>query len=125
MSSPEMRAAKWAATSNTGTSSLALMGVMLGEKPKTSFCYPHDGGDLGRCIGLLNAVPEWRSRLDEMRALGPEWSALVDHWPELEGMHLRDDKALYERMKAILNPIEAKNRNLIKIGDGAAIYFGR
>lgn len=124
MSDIEQRAARWAATKNTGTSSLALLAVMVGERPKTSFCYPHDGGDLGRCISLLDAVPEYRARLGEMRAIGPEWSALVDHWAELEAMH-RLDKDVYDRMKAILNPIEAKNRNLIKIGKNAAMYFGK
>lgn len=126
MDSAEKRAAKWAETGNTGTSSKALLSVMLGERPKTSFCYPHDGGDLGRCICLLQAVPEYRGRLDEMKAIGPEWAALVDHWPELEFLWLTDDKTLYARMKAILDPIEAKNRNLVKVGKGgAAFYFGQ
>lgn len=125
MTSAEMRAAKWAATGDTGSSSKAMLSVMVGERPKTSFCYPHDGGDLGRCIGLLDAVPEYRERLAEMKAIGPEWAALIDHWPELEARWRRNDDKLYERMRAILDPIEAKNRNLIKIGKGAAIHFGR
>lgn len=125
MTSPEMRAAKWAAAGKTGSSSNAMLSVMVGERPKTSFCYPHDGGDLGRCIGLLDAVPEYRERLAEMKAIGPEWDALIDHWPELEARWRRDDDKLYERMKAILDPIEAKNRKLIKFGKGgAALYFG-
>lgn len=125
MDSIEKRAARWAAGSNTGESSKAMLKVMLGERPKTSFCYPHDNSDLGRCIGLLDAVPEYRERLDEMKAIGPEWKALIEHWPELEARYRRDDKTLYERMKIILDPIEAKNRNLIKTGKGgAAMYFG-
>lgn len=124
MDSPEKRAAKWAATGKTGTSSQAMLAVMVGERPKTSFCYPHDGGDLGRCIGLLDAVPEYRERLSEVAAIGPEWAALIDHWPELEARWRRDDKSLYDRMKQILDPIEAKNRNLIKIGKGGSLYFG-
>jgi hypothetical protein len=102
-----------------------MLSVMVGERPKTSFCYPHDGGDLGRCIGLLDAVPEYRERLAEMKAIGPEWAALIDHWPELEARWRRKDEKLYERMKQILDPIEAKNRNLVKFGNGAALYTGR
>lgn len=124
MDSPEKRAAKWAATGDTGTSSKAMLSVMLGERPKTSFCYPHDGGDLGRCIKLLDAVPEYRERLAEMKAIGPAWAALIDHWPELEARWRRDDKALYERMKQILDPIEAKDRNIVKIGKHGAFHFG-
>lgn len=125
MASAELRAAKWAAAGKTGVSSLAMLAVMTGERPKTSFCYPHDGSDLGRCIGLLDAVPEYRERLAEMKAIGPEWAALIDHWPELEARWRRDDDQLYERMKEILDPIEAKNRNLIKFGKGAGLHFGR
>jgi hypothetical protein len=123
MDSVEKRAARWAASGKTGTSSKAMLSVMLGERPKTSFCYPHDGGDLGRCIGLLDAVPEYRERLNEMKSVGKEWAALIDHWPELEARWRRDDKSLYDRMKQILDPIEAENRNLVKFGHGA-LYFG-
>lgn len=125
MASAEIRAAKWAATGDTGSSSKAMLSVMVGERPKTSFCYPHDGGDLGRCIGLLDAVPEYRERLAEMKAIGPAWAALIDHWPELEARWRRRDEKLYERMKEILDPIEAKDRNIVKFGNGAALYTGR
>lgn len=125
MDSIEKRAARWAAGSSTGASSKAMLKVMLGERPKTSFCYPHDGGDLGRCIGLLDAVPEYRERLAEVKTIGSEWAALIDHWPELEARWRRDDDKLYDRMREILDPIEAKNGNLIKFGSGAAIHFGK
>lgn len=124
MDSPEVRAAKWGAGSNTGESSRAMLGLMLGVRPRTSFCYPHDGGDLGRCIGLLDAVPEYRERLDEMKAIGPEWAALIEHWPELEARWRRQDAELYDRMKQLLDPIEKKNRNIIKMGKGAILHFG-
>ncbi len=120
----EMRAAKWASSSNTGTSSKAILATMLGNPPKSRFCYPHDQGDLGRCIGLLDAVPEYRARLKEMKAIGPEWTALVENWPRLEAMYRADDKRLYDAMKAILDPIEKTNKNLIKFGSGAALHFG-
>jgi len=121
---PEMRAAQWAASGNTGTSSKVLLGVMVGKPPKSRFCYPHDGGDLGRCVALLDAVPEFRARLGEMAAVGPEWAALVTHWDELDAMYRKDDKKLYDRMKQILDPIEKTNPNLIKFGKGASLHFG-
>lgn len=124
MDSIERRAAKWAASSKTGASSLALLKVMLGDRPKTTFCYPHDGSDLGRCIGLLDAVPEYRARLGEMREIGPEWAALVDRWAELEAAWRLNERSVYDRMKKILDPIEAKNRNLVKVGKHGAIFFG-
>lgn len=126
MDSPEKRAAKWAATKGTGASSLALLAVMVGEKPDSSFSYPHDGSDLGRCIRLLEAVPEYRERLGEMAKVGKEWAGLVKHWEELEAMwHEGATEKLYNRMREILDPIEAKNRNTIKFGKGATLHFGR
>ena len=123
----EKRAATWAATGETGVSSKAMLATMMGKPPKDRFCYPHDNSDLGRCIGLLDAVPEFRDRLSEMKAVGPEWAALVDHWAELEAMYRKESasRELYDRMKAILDPIEATNKNFIKIGNGAGFYFGR
>lgn len=123
--SAELRAGRWAAKGETGVSSTAILGMMMGQPPKSRFCYPHDGGDLGRCIALLDAVPEYRARISEMKAVGPEWAALVDHWDKLEEMHRAGDKKLYARMKEILDPIEATNPNLVKIGNGAVLYTGR
>ena len=124
MDSVEKRAAQWAASGETGVSSKAILGVMVSSPPETRFCYPHDGSDLGRCIGLLDAVPEYRGRLSEMKCVGPEWSALVGNWSELEAMWRAGDKSLYKRMKQILDPIEKTNPNLIKFGSGA-IFFGK
>lgn len=121
----EKRAAMWAAAGDTGTSSKAILAVMVGKPPKTRFCYPHDGDDLGRCLGLLDAVPEYRIRLGEMAAIGPEWAALVENWDELERMCRAKDGRLYDRMKKILAPIEKTNPNLISLGNGASLYFRR
>lgn len=116
------RARRWA----TGVSSKAIFGVMTGKPPADGFCYPHDAGDFERCFALLLAVPEWRARLPEMKIVGPEWSALVDHWSELEALHeSADSAAVYRRMKALLDPIEATNPALLKLRGGGTVHFGR
>jgi hypothetical protein len=89
----ERRAAHWAATGDTGTSSKAIMRVMLGETLTDGYCYPHDAWDLGRCIGLLDAVPEWRASMSRMAAVGPEWAALAQRWEELERSYRTGDLA--------------------------------
>jgi len=124
MGEVEREAALWAATGETGVSSKAMLATFMGKPPKSRFCYPHDGGDLGRCIGLLDTIPQFRKRLPEMRAIGPEWAALVDHWSELERRWRANDAGLYKRMKAILNPIERTNPNLIQL-DGGSLHFGK
>jgi hypothetical protein len=120
----ETRALRWASGDGTGVSSKAILKVMTKNYPKDGYCYPHDGGDLGRCILLLALIPEWRARIGEMRAVGPEWSALVDHWDELEALYYKDDNRglIYKRMKEILDPIEAKRAGLVKIGDRVTLY---
>lgn len=118
------RALEWALGDDTGTSSKALMRVMLGQKLNSGYCYPHDGQDLGRCVRLLDKIPEWRLRLPEMKEVGPEWAALIDLWDELEAMYRADDKKIYDRMKRILEPLEKKRRDLLRLGPHASVYFG-
>lgn len=58
------RALYWALAGNTGTSSEALARHMVfgaGGGP------PSDADDRNRCIKLLELVPEWLPRLDEMK----------------------------------------------------------
>lgn len=54
----EKRAMRWAAGGDTGSSSKAIMQTMMGEPPSDGWCYPHDGGDFGRCYRLLAIIPE-------------------------------------------------------------------
>lgn len=122
--SPEKRAAKWAAGFSTGVSSKAILKVMLGDKPEDGYCYPHDADDLGRCIGLLDAVPEYRDRIGEMSAVGPEWEALAARWSELEAAYRAGDHVATRKLvKAIIEPIEAKRLGLFRLGDGVSLYF--
>ncbi len=60
--------AKWI-DGNCGASSEALYLYMtLGRKPM-SFDAPSDSHDRGRCVVLLQAMPEWIPRLSEIEAL--------------------------------------------------------
>lgn len=57
----------WATGDDTGMSSNALCRWMLDLKPcQYGYSAPSDAGDRGRCIRLLNLMPEWWDRLDEM-----------------------------------------------------------
>lgn len=46
--------------------------------------WPHDSDDFSRCLRFLQAVPEARERLDEMKKISPEWKNLVNKWDEIE-----------------------------------------
>lgn len=50
-------------------------------------CAPSDPDDFKRCYKLLQAVPQWKQRLFELKTISPVWSALVDNWDKLTAMY--------------------------------------
>ena len=126
MESAEARALRWALGDKVGSSSKSIARHMMGmDHDSFGAAYPADGGDLGRCLALLDAVPEWRARLPEMARHSPAWAALVGSWDELTEMHRGGSSKIYDRMQEILRKPEAADRNLIKFGNGTSIRFGR
>ena len=83
-----MRALEWAASDDTGASSLTIYRHMLGLSHKGAYgvVEPADGGDLGRCLRLLRLIPEWNERMPEMAELSNAWRALIPHWDELSDL---------------------------------------
>jgi hypothetical protein len=125
MSSIEERAAQWRAGRDTGASSKTLCAMMLGETPRYRD-HPHDGDDLGRCLRLLELIPEWKPRLPEMAAVSPYWAALVENWADLERLSkLTAPSPLRNRMKALLGPLEDADPNVIRLGRGVTMRIGR
>lgn len=64
----EERALFWSLTNDTGISSKTIVAHMLGT-PKTDvfgMMPPSDASDRGRCIRLLELIPEWIPRLQEL-----------------------------------------------------------
>ena len=87
MKSIEQLALEWALSDDTGSSSEAICRHMTGVgRGKDCFSYPSDPGDLGRCLRLLEIVPEWKPRMQEMAAHGPGWSGLAFKWDNLAQM---------------------------------------
>lgn len=77
------RANQWIVGQDTGMSSIAMWAHMQGVR-KFDRSAPLDPSDLGRCLRLLELIPEWRPRVQELASLGPRWAALTTHWKELE-----------------------------------------
>jgi len=61
----EQRALYWALSFTTGVSSEAIAKHMT-NSAKTRMMPPSDADDRGRCIRLLELIPEWIKRLPEM-----------------------------------------------------------
>jgi len=53
---------------------------LLGLDERNLSAHPRDPSDLGRCRLLLESVPSFSVRINELRSLSPFWSALVEHW---------------------------------------------
>jgi hypothetical protein len=78
----ERRALEWMFSDDTGSSSKAICAHMLGVK-KTCASYPSDPSDLGRCLRLLELIPEWKPRIKEMGVYAPGWAGQVEQWDSL------------------------------------------
>ena len=107
----EQRQLQWLLGNDTGISSRTIFGVLtLGDQWHGRHAYlgaglPRDPTDLGRCIRLLEAIPEWRSRLPEMAAAFAEWGPLVRDWDALESLYREEEPSgtapkCYEAMRA-------------------------
>ncbi|MCT9827422.1 hypothetical protein [Pseudomonas veronii] len=77
----ERRVISWLLSDDTGASSTSICAHMLGE-PCEGYA-PSDCSDLGRCLRLLDLVPEWAPRLHEMATYGPDWKGLLEQWDQI------------------------------------------
>lgn len=109
------RAHAWIVSEDTGLSSETIWATMMGV-PHSRPYEPSDPSDLGRCLRLLRAIPEWRERLSLMSGISIHWDALVQRWDELEASFLREAGSLdpewgcgapetYNLMKLIENSV--------------------
>jgi hypothetical protein len=84
------RAFLWLTNGEKGLSSETMCLYLLSGEVTRRFpgpMSPSDPSDLGRCLGLLDFVPEWRARLPEMAAVSAEWAALVPIWDRIEALY--------------------------------------
>ena len=118
---PGMGIEKWLASDDTGMSSLAMARRLCqevgGHQPRIPLkrysdgCeHPSDPSDFGRCIRLLEAVPQLREHLPSMAGLSPVWAAYVARWDEMEKLY-RDEfptgsaPKLYALMQSIRDQV--------------------
>ena len=75
----------WFSSDDTGLSSQYLASV-LSDRGLIENNHPHDIADFGRCVRLLDAVPELRAKLPRLSDVkhGRVWTAIYEYWAELE-----------------------------------------
>lgn len=96
----------WYDHGERGSSSEYMYSILSGKSQSINGSYPHDPSDFKRCHGLLLMVPEWRSKLDDMRRMSLVWNNLVDNWDKLtemllEQMASKKDNGMYDFMKTL------------------------
>lgn len=74
--------------------------VLFWGRNSPHLAYPHDPDDLGRCIRLIEAVPEFGGKIPEMAHRGKEWLAVATNWADWVEMYNADDDGLYDAMQA-------------------------
>ncbi|HHR6334787.1 TPA: hypothetical protein ACS735_002626 [Providencia alcalifaciens] len=105
--SSDMGLIAWLASDDTGASSKYMASILSGQF-SVSHNYPWDPSDFGRCIRLLEAVPELESELHKMKACSPQWAAVVDNWDKWKELYkAHNSNKLYQEMKSAYNSIEA------------------
>lgn len=125
---------KWLGGNDTGASSKVLALTALGAMPADAkHSYPRDGADFGRCYRLLEQAPEAKHALALLAASGgPYWAALVARWEDIGTSYLaemalpRGERGkTYDLMRTLLDPIEAADSSVIRLGEGVSVRFGR
>lgn len=90
-SSLEERIDNWLTDGDVGLSSKALLRYMHHDKKPDA--YPHDWGDLLRVILLIDRIPEWRPRMEEMSQF-EGWEEIGKRYEEILEAALNADPTL-------------------------------
>lgn len=142
MSDLDTRLAEWFASGDTGTSSKAIaLWLWRGQTDKTwGPDTPSDAGDLGRCLRLLERIPEWKARMPEMADAGGLWPTFVKHWDEIVRTFMEDcggtipegrgawpdcsrTYAVMRRVRDAAYAADKPNFTEVKFGEGATVRF--
>ena len=97
---------RWWANWDKGVSSMTMAYLLRGTPPRWQppqhQDIPHDADDFGRCVRLLDAVPDLRPDLPQLAEKMPEWQPIAEAWDELEVMYRAGmNKELTERLAGI------------------------
>jgi len=90
----EQRKLDWLMSGDTGISSEAIFAVLSGIQPRsTKHNWPYDPSDFGRCLRMLERIPEFRPRLKEVPTAMPAWKPMIDAWDQIESFYKSEVEA--------------------------------
>jgi hypothetical protein len=94
-----MGLSEWLSSDDTGASSLYMASVLTGQFTAENH-YPRDPADFGRCLRLVEAVPELESKIRDMSQHGKEWAVVAANWDEWAELYRQDEgERLYRLME--------------------------
>ena len=69
--------------------------------------HPHDPDDFRRCYLLLQAIPQFKNRLENMKRVSSVWERLVNNWEKLtvmleEQIVTKKANGMYEFMQSLI-----------------------
>lgn len=86
--SPELKEQilKWFCDGEKGLSSKAMARCAVGNEPisRDDRFTPLDPDDLNRCIKLVHACPDIKSRFPAIATLSDKWRVVIERWDLLE-----------------------------------------
>jgi len=96
----------WAINGAHGTSSKTMFNHFSTNLPVRGLkndrpSHPYDPDDFSRCYKLLQAVPQWKLRLEELKTISPVWVKLVDNWDKLTEMYEKNVLSQWKDSKKI------------------------
>lgn len=94
----------WAINGEHGISSKTMFNhlsekLQVGRLSNSYECTPSDPDDFKRCYKLLQAVPQWKERLCELKTISPTWEKLVNNWDKLTEMYEQNVKEEWKNYK--------------------------
>ncbi|HBE9179209.1 TPA: hypothetical protein KNH08_002085 [Serratia fonticola] len=115
MAAPRMGVSAWLDSDDTGASSLFMAYVLCHDRLRVwrgrkapGNHYPRDPDDLGRCIRLIEAVPEFEGLIPEMADRSAHWTAVTSNWADWVYMYQTGDTVgLYTAMKDAFAKVDA------------------
>lgn len=108
-------AINWVCGPDTGTSSKTIWAALSGAAGPgplhlgwslSHYDIPYDAADLGRCVRMLDLIPEWQGRLAEVVEVFPAYAPIIERWDELTRLY-REGRgvAIYEIISGLRDEV--------------------
>lgn len=115
---------RWLSTGDVGSSSKVLSRAIcyelqpspLWEAEDDSFNHPGDWSDFGRCVKMLDAIPQLRDNLQVMRWMSPAWALIGASFSRLEALYRSNAPDLPGFSEAVVQGLAPSEERIASIG---------